>query len=164
MSALEGNVEEYLAIRRALGYKLADYDRVLGGFTAWLDSVGATVVTAERALAWAQSRPTSSPIRQRQILTIIRGFAQYLSAVDPRTEVPAADLLPVRYHRTAPYFFGPADVAALMGAARSLKPALKAATYETLIGLLACTGLRFGEAAGLDRADVDLIDASLLDE
>jgi hypothetical protein len=75
MSALEGNVETYLAIRRALGFKLAGYDQVLGGFTAWLDSVGATVVTAERALAWAQSRPTSSPVRQRQILTIIRGFA-----------------------------------------------------------------------------------------
>ncbi len=162
MSALEGNVEEYLAIRRALGYKLGGYDRVLSDFTAWLDNVGATVVTAERALAWAQSRPTSSPIRQRQRLTIVRGFAEYLHAIDPRTEVPPADLLPFRYHRTAPYFYSSADISALMTTARSLKPALKSATYETLIGLLACTGLRFGEAAGLDRGDVDLIEASLL--
>ena len=162
MSALEHKVEEYLALRRALGYKLAGYDAVLSGFTAWLDSAGASVVTAERALAWAQSRPTSSPVRQRQRLSIVRGFAEYLRTVDPRTEVPAADLLPARYHRSAPYLYSSAEISALMAAARSLRPPLKAATYETLIGLLACTGLRFGEAARLDRCDVDMVEASLL--
>ncbi|HVE74691.1 MAG TPA: tyrosine-type recombinase/integrase [Mycobacteriales bacterium] len=162
MSALEPRVEEYLAIRRALGYKLRGYDVVLRDFTEWLHGRGASVVTAELSLAWAQSRPTSSPLRQRQRLTIVRRFAEYLCAIDPRTEVPAKDLLPVRQQRTAPYIYSPAEIAALMAAARSLTPPLKAATYETLVGLLACTGLRYGEAAGLDRDDVKLADASLV--
>lgn len=162
MSALEQRVDEYLAIRRALGYKLAGYDAALRDFTGWLDTMGAEFVTVDLAVAWAQSRPTSSPIRERQRLTMVSGFAEYLSAIDPRTDVPAKDLLPARHHRTAPYIYSSAEISALMAAARSLTPALKAATYETLIGLLACTGLRIGEAAGLDRRDVDIAQSSLL--
>ena len=148
MSDLASRADEYLAIRRALGYKLKGYDTVLGDFTGWLDSRGTSVVTAELAMAWAQSRPTSSPGRQRQRLTIVRCFAEYLSAIDPRTEVPATDLLPVRQHRTAPYLYSSTEITALMAAARSLTPPLKAATYETLIGLLACTGCSPGYTPG----------------
>ena len=162
MSALEQRVAEYLSIRRALGYKLAGQDALLRDLAVWLDKEGCGVLTADLALAWAQARPTSSPNRQRQRLTIARLFAEYLSAVDPRTEVPPAELLPARYHRTAPYIYSDAEIAALMRAARLLEPPLKAATYETLIGLLACTGLRYGEAAGLDRGDVHFGDESLL--
>jgi integrase/recombinase XerD len=162
MSALEARVEEYLAIRRALGFKLAGYDTVLCEFTHWLDNMGASVLTADLALAWAQSRPTSSPIRQRQRLMIVRGFAEYLCAIDARTEVPSKDLLPARHHRINPYIYSSTEIAALMAAARSLTPPLKAATYETFFGLLACTGLRFGEAAGLDRLDVNIAETSLL--
>lgn len=162
MSALEQRVAEYLSIRRALGYKLAGQDAVLRDLAVWLDEQGSGVLTADLVLAWAQARPTSSPNRQRQRLTIARLFAEYLSAVDPRTEVPPAELLPARYHRTAPYISSDAEISALMTAARSLEPPLKAATYETLIGLLACTGLRYGEAAGLDRGDVRFGDDSLV--
>jgi integrase/recombinase XerD len=161
VSGLDRRVEEYLAIRRALGYKLAGYDSVLGEFTGWMDTSGASVVTGDLALAWAQCRP-SSPVRERQRLTIVRRFAEYLSAVDPRTEVPAANLLPASYHRRVPYIYSPAEITALMATARSLTPPLKAATYETLIGLIACTGLRVGEAAGLDTDDVNIADAILL--
>jgi len=162
VSALEQHVAEYLAIRRALGYKLVGHDAILHELTVWLDDQGAMVLTADLALAWAQSRPTSSPIRQRQRLTIARLFAEYLSAIDPRTEVPPADLLTARHHRTTPYIYSAAEISALMAATRALTPPLKAATYETLIGLLACTGLRYGEAAGLDRGDVSFTEASLL--
>ena len=65
MSALEQRVAEYLAIRRALGYKLVGYDAILRDLTIWLDAQGAEVLTADLALAWAQSRPTSSAYRQR---------------------------------------------------------------------------------------------------
>lgn len=162
MSALDQRVAEYLSIRRALGYKLAGQDTLLRDLALWLDEQGCGVLTADLALKWAQARPTSSPNRQRQRLTTARLFAEYLSAVDPRTEVPLADLLPARYHRTAPYIYSDAEISALMTAARSLEPPLKAATYEALIGLLACTGLRYCEAAGLDRDDVDLAEARLL--
>jgi integrase/recombinase XerD len=162
MSTLGPRVCEYLTIRRALGYKLSQHERLLDDFSHWFDDSGASVVTSELALTWALSRPTSSPVRQRQRLSVVRGFTEYLSTIDPRTEVPARDLLPARYYRTAPYIYSTAEIAALMTAAQSLAPELKAATYQTLIGLLACTGMRYGEAAGLDRDDVSLAEASLL--
>jgi integrase len=109
---------------------------VLREFVGWLENRSATVITADLALAWAQSRPTSGPVRERQRLTTAQ--------------------------RTAPYIYSAAEIAALMAAARKLAPPLKAATYETFIGLLACTGLRFAEAAGLDRSDVDIATGCLL--
>ena len=162
MSTLHQRSADYLAIRRSLGYKLAGHGAELSKFIGWLDKAGASVITADLALAWAQSRPISSPVRERQRLAVARRFAEYVSAIDPRTEVPAKDLLPAQQQRTAPYIYSPAEISALMAAARSLTPPLKAATYETFIGLLACTGLRFGEAAGLDRVDVDLTAGDLL--
>jgi integrase len=162
MSTLRKHVNEYLAMRRSLGFKLTDHGQTLPQFVDWLDHAGTTVITADLALAWAQSKPTSSPFRERQRLAVVRRFAEYMHAIDPRTEVPAQGLLPARQRRTAPYFYREAEVRSLMSAARSLSPPLKAATYETLIGLLACTGLRFGEAVGLDRNDVNLTGGSLL--
>lgn len=93
---------------------------------------------------------------------MVRQFAEYMYAVDPRTEAPARDLLPASQQRKPPHIYSEAEILGLMEAARRLSPALKAATYETFIGLLACTGLRFGEAAGLDRADVNIETGSLL--
>lgn len=162
MSALLQHVDEYLAIRRSLGYRLDGHGPVLREFVGWLEDRSAAVITPDLALVWARSRPTSGPVRERQRLTTVRRFAEYMHAIDPRTEVPARDLLPARQQRTAPYIYSPAEIAALMAAARTLAPPLKAATYETFIGLLACTGLRFSEAAGLDRGDVDIAAACLL--
>lgn len=90
----------------------------------------------------------------RQRPSIVRGFAQYLRTIDPATEVPPDDLLPARQPRIAPYLYSEADIDALMSAARFLNP-LRAATYETFIGLLLVTGLRLAEALALDRADLD---------
>jgi integrase/recombinase XerD len=162
VSTIEQHVAEYLRIRRALGFKLMDHELVLRDLAGWLGGQDATVVTSELLLEWAQRIATSSPVWQRQRLTIARGFAEYLSTIDTRTEVPATDLLPAVYNRTAPYIYSTAEIAALMETARSLTPPLKAATYESLIGLLACTGIRFGEASGLDCDDVNLAGASLL--
>ncbi|MGH9189540.1 MAG: tyrosine-type recombinase/integrase [Acidimicrobiales bacterium] len=162
MTDLAAHVDDYLALRRALGYKLHGYDTILHDFAAWLDRGGADVITAELALTWAQSRPTSSPQRQQQRLTMVRRFAEYLHGLDPRTEPPPSNLLAVPRHRTAPYLYPGDEIAGLLTAAASLTPPLKAATYQTLIGLLACTGLRFCEAAGLDRDDVTLAESQLL--
>jgi integrase len=87
---------------------------------------------------------------------MVRGFARYLQTVDPATEVPPTDLLPAgNYQPPTPYLYSDADITALMAAARALTPPLRAATFETFIGLLAVTGLRIGEAMRLDRGDVD---------
>jgi integrase len=69
--------------------------------------------------------------------------------------VPPADLLAHRSRRAEPYPYTDEDIVGLLRAARTLRSPLRAATYETLIGLLAVTGMRVGEAIALDRDDVD---------
>ena len=91
-----------------------------------------------------------------QRLAIVPGFARYLQAFDPRHEVPPVDLLPAKFRRAIPYLYSEAEIEALMHAARGIRSPLKAATYETLIGLLSVTGMRIGEAVALDRDDVEL--------
>jgi integrase/recombinase XerD len=156
MSTLRKVAEDYLAIRRALGFKLKDPGRLVIQFVDYLEDVRATVITTERALAWLQLRTTASPFRQRQRLAAIREFARYVQSIDPQTEVPSKALLPIRLQRRAPYLYSEDEVAQLMAAARSIETPLHAATFETLIGLLAVTGMRLSEALGLDRPDVDL--------
>ena len=156
MSALRAALDDYLRIRRRLGFAMPQDGRMLEGFVEFLDRAGAQRITTESALAWARLPVDVHPFTWRQRLTVARGFARYLATVDPASEVPATDLLPGRRPRIAPYVYSEQEIAALMAAARQLRPALRAARHETLIGLLAVTGCRPGEALGLDRGDVDL--------
>jgi integrase/recombinase XerD len=155
VSGLRRAAEEYLTLRRALGFKLETQGRLLLDFVGSLDRAGAATVTTERALAWATSPPAGDPVWCALRLGVVRGFARYLQPRDPRTEVPPADLLPRRRRRATPYLYAPDDIGKLMAAARGLRSPLRAATYETLIGLLAVTGARVGEAIRLDRDDLD---------
>jgi integrase/recombinase XerD len=155
MSALAEHAQNYLQVRRALGFKLVGEGRLLAEFVAFADAAGQRTVTTSSALEWAR-RPTSgSPNYLSRRLRAVRGFARYLKALDPACEVPPLELLPANKYRPAPYLYSEEEILALMAAARRLRPPLRAATFETLIGLLACTGLRIGEAIGLDRDDVD---------
>jgi integrase len=156
VSGLREAVEDYITVRRGLGFKLEDYPWMLGDFVTYLEAAGASTVTAELALAWAlQPGEGAHPSYLGTRLSVVRGFARHLQAFDPATEVPSADLLRWQPCRATPYLYSDGDIAALMGAARALSPRLRAATYETLIGLLAVTGARVGELIGLDRQDVD---------
>jgi integrase/recombinase XerD len=148
--------EEYLAVRRALGFKLRGHDRLLKDFIDHLERVGSTTVTTAAALQWATGRADVSPVRWSQRLSVVRGFARHLQCLDPLTEVPPDDLLACRRPRQTPYLFSDDDIARLLAAAVTLRPALRAATHETFFGLLAVSGMRVGEAIALDRADVDL--------
>ena len=124
-------------------------------FIDYLHRHGAEHVSTELALEWATQPVNTSPVWWRQRLNVVRGFAQYLRTIDPDTDVPPRDLLPAHQQRVTPYLYSETDLAALMAAARSLIPPLRAATYETFIGLLSVTGLRLGEGLALDRDDVD---------
>lgn len=156
MRSLHQAVDDYLSVRRSLGFKLEDYPWMLYDFVGYLEAAGASTVTAELAVAWAQ-RPgeDAHPSYLGKRLCVVRGFARHLAAFDPATEVPSADLLPWQQCRAMPYVYSDGDIAALMAAARSLKPRLRAATYETLIGLLRVSGARVGELIGLDHDDVE---------
>lgn len=155
MTGLRQAVEEYLTIRRRLGYKLKGADRLLSDFVTHLELNGSSIITTDLALVWARQRPGAHPNRWAERLTVVRGLAGYLHAIDSRHEVPPADLLPARPQRATPYLYGEGDVLRLMAAARKLDPPLRAATYEALVGLLATTGMRVGEAIRLDHADLN---------
>src|SRR5262249_24493786 len=145
---------DYLAIRRSLGYQLARPEKLLGQFISYLEDQGTATVTTGHALAWA-TLPSGHQSWHALRLSAVRGFAAYLRTIDPSAKVPPADLIPWRPCRATPYLYSDADIAALTAAAASLRSPLRAATYQTLIGLLAVTGMRVGEAIRLDRADFD---------
>lgn len=155
MSALRRALASYLRTRRALGYKGTREAALLPQFVAYLDERHATYVTTVAALAWATAAREASSAWWTQRLVVVRGFATYLQTLDPRTELPSLDHLPHRRARTAPYVYAAADVAALLAAADTLRAPLRTTTYRTLLGLLAVTGMRVGEAVALDDRDFD---------
>ena len=155
MSGLDLALADYLRLRRALGYKLVRTAKLLAQFIAYLDGTGVDTVTIEAALAWTTLPASGGPSWLAGRLTVVRGFAAYLHAIDPANELVPTDLLPDRGHRTTPYLYADAQIAGLMAAAATLRTPHRAATYETLLGLLAVTGMRVGEAIRLDRVDFD---------
>jgi integrase/recombinase XerD len=156
MSTLREAAEDYLALRRSLGFELVVPGRHVLQFADHLDTLGAAHVTIELAVAWATQPAEAAPYYQWLRLSAVRGFADYLHGIDPEHQVPPAELLPRGYHRPTPYLLSAVDIAALIAAADTLRPVLHAATYRTLIGLLAVAGLRPAEALTLDTGGVDL--------
>ncbi len=151
--------EAYLLTRRAFGFQL----RVEGGellrFARYADGAGHRgAVTTALALRWAQEATTATPLYRARRLEIVRCFAKYQAAFEPKTEVPAVGLLGPAHRRTPPYIFSPREIERLVAAAGRLSApsGLRARTYSSLIGLLACTGLRISEALRLGRVDADL--------
>jgi integrase len=156
VSALRAHLEDYLALRRSLGFKLGRPGQMLPGFVSCLEAAGEATVTAANALAWATAPAGADPAWWRQRLAAVRPFARYLAPLIPGTEIPPRGLLPGPASRRAvPYLYSGAEVTALMTAAGAIATPLRAATYQTLIGLLAATGMRVGEAIALDRGDFD---------
>ncbi len=162
MTRLRRRLQEYLSTRRALGYKLRWHDTPLADFVAYLERHGAKTITVRLALAWAKQPADAHPWWWSRRLSMVRGFAKHLQAYEPRTEIPSSSLLPYSAPRAVPYVYSPAEIERLMAATRRLSQPLRAATYSTLVGLLATAGLRIGEAIGLDRDDVDLQGGLLL--
>ncbi len=157
MSTLRQAVADYLALRRSLGYKLNRAEKLLTQFVGYLEDLGTNTVTTDHALAWARLPGGGDSNWRSSRLSVVRGFTTYLRTIDPATQVPPSDMLPWRPKRATPYLYSEKEIAALIAAATSLRTPLRIATYQTLIGLLAVTGMRGGEAIRLDRGDVDLV-------
>jgi integrase/recombinase XerD len=163
MSTLREAAEQYLQLRRNLGCQLRATGRLLEDFLAFAEREGASHVTTDLALRWAQQPAGVQPATWASRLQVVRRFALWLSAADRRTEMPPAGLLPGRYARKRPYIYSDAEISDLVRTAGQLaSPAgLKGRTYATIFGLLAVTGMRISEVVALDREDVDLDEAIL---
>jgi len=158
MSALHEALADYVATVRALGTQLRFPATALRHFVDFLEHEGAEFVTTVLALRWATESDRVEPATWARRLSIVRRFATWLHATDPRTEVPPQGLLPTGQRRKAPHIYSDREITQLMfEAARLPSPTgLRALTFTTLLGLLVSTGLRPGEALALDRVDVDL--------
>ena len=155
MTSLRQALADYLAMRRAMGYRLARAEKLLGQFLTYLEERRETRLRTRTALAWATLPPGNPSGWWASRLAVVRGFATYLHTVDPITEIPPTDLLRAHARRATPYPYSDEDIANLLAATSTLRTAHRTATYRTLIGLLVVTGMRVGEAIALDRRDFD---------
>jgi integrase len=158
MISLRKAVENYLTMRRFLGFKLRDMGCHLPHFVSFMEQQRASIITTELALRWAQQPQDVQPAQWANRLSFVRSFARYWSATDPRTEIPPMGLLPYRAKRATPYIYSNEEIEQVLKAARNLPPStgLRPWTYYSLFGLMAVTGMRIGEVIRLDRSDVDL--------
>lgn len=164
MNNLRQSLADYLATRRALGFDLAKAGAVLEQFVCFVEQEGASHITTKLALAWARLPENAQPGWWATRLSMVRCFAQYRRAEDPRTEIPPRGLLPHSYRRKPPYIYTDQEIDKLLKAASQLPSpnGLQAATYTVFLGLLAVTGMRMSEAINLDRNDVDLTEGLLI--
>lgn len=153
---LRAAAADHLANRRARGYRLADHGRLLSSFLDGLDAHGHTTITVADAVAFAQAQPATGRLWQATRLRAVRGLAAHVHALDPAAaELIPAGLIPAKVARRVPYLYSDEQITTLMSGAAALSPALLAASMHTLIGLLAVTGLRSGEAVALNVEDLD---------
>ena len=160
MNTLREAVREYLEMRRVLGFKLREAGKGLDDFVRFMERRKAPYITQALALAWAQQPSNVQPAYWGQRLSFIRGFANYRSVTDPRTQIPPDGLLPFHPRRARPYLYSEAEISSLLEAAlrmpcRYERGKLRPWVYHCLFGLLSVSGLRLGEACNLELQDVD---------
>ncbi|OIQ78626.1 tyrosine recombinase XerC [mine drainage metagenome] len=148
-------VVDYLRVRRSLGYKLAGTEHLLFAFVDYLEDHDAPTITVEHAVKFAVAPSGVSPRWHALRLSAIRCFTRWAHTLDPDVQIPPARLLPARATRAAPYLYTGTEVTALLEAADELRPAIRATTFHTLLALMSATGIRTGEALGLDLTDFD---------
>ena len=155
MTTLRQAVREYVRMRRDLGFKLYEPGKGLLDFVTFMEQRRAASITQALALAWARQPANVQPAHWARRLSFVRGFAQYRSATDPRTQIPAPGLLPFQPKRARPYLYSEAEIRGLLRAALTMpcryeRGALRPWVYYCLLGLLSVSGLRLGEARNLE--------------
>lgn len=151
--------KRYLCARRALGLRLDVEGEQLLRFALWADRQGrGGQLKAATAIDWALSSRKATRTGHARRLGVVRRFARWLQASEADVEVPPAQILGPSSSRRPPNVLRDVEIRKLLAAAGRLAPAkgLRPITFRTLFGLLACTGLRPGEATRLTREDVDL--------
>ncbi|CAN7806816.1 tyrosine-type recombinase/integrase [Paraburkholderia hospita] len=163
MTTIRDSLARYVAVRRALGATFYEPALALGHFVDLLEHEGIEFITTDLALRWATTPVLVERATWGRRLSQVRGFARWMNATDSRNQIPPAGLLSARRRRNPPHIYTEQEINLLMIQAARLRSrtGMRALTYSTLIGLLVATGLRPGEALGLDRSDVDLVNGIL---
>ena len=161
MNTLREALNDYLQLRRSLGFQLEDAGLKFPRFVAFLEAHGSTRITTAMALAWAQQSTTVQPAEWTRRLGEVRGFARYRSATDALTEVAPLGLLRHRSTRARPHLYSDDEVQRLLAAALNLPTTwhstpLRPWLFHCLLGLLSTTGLRISEALNLQVGDADI--------
>jgi integrase/recombinase XerD len=158
VSALREAMQQYISLRRSLGFELIKVDSILRSFVSFAEREAASYVTTDLALRWVKLSTAKEPATLADRLNAVRRFAIWRRTADERTEVPPKNLLPYRYRRKPPYIYSGEEIEGLVRAARKLPSpkGLRGPTYATLFGLIAATGMRISEAVSLDREDIDI--------
>jgi len=166
MNTLREALQEYLELRRGLGFKMRDAGLLLPRFVAFLEQRQAPSITTRLAFEWVEQATTVRLAERARRLVFVRGFARHRRATDPLTEIPAAALMPYRTTRARSYLYTEQEVRRLLDAALQLptrwpSTPLRPRVFHFLLGLLSVTGLRISEALDLKLDDVDLDQAVL---
>lgn len=158
MPDLHAMVDEFLAHRRSLGYAMANYASQLHSFAGHASRAGDWPLSAALALEWATLPRNATSSYHSKRLSHVRQFARYCMRIEPRTEIPPMGILGGKTRRPQPHIYSDEEVARLTAATRSLHPAdgIRAVSYRILLGLLASTGIRIGEALRCEISDIDL--------
>jgi integrase len=161
-STMMKKIEHYLTHRRSAGYRIKTDGYLLQSFARYADlHAPGEPLTVDLALRWATAPEGTQRVYHAKRLDALRTFARYLTAFDPRTEIPPQRLLGPSFMRVPPHIYTPQEIAALIHESLTYQPALRrdpltGLRNATIIGLLACTGLRIGEVLALKNSDVDL--------
>ena len=163
MDNLQTAVQDYLRLRRALGFQLNDPERYLRQFVSFLESRQVSTLTAALAVEWATSKRSVQPAHQAARLRAVRSFAKYYSGIEPNTEIPSVGVIPHRPQRAIPYIYSPEEVTTILQTAAGLshRSELSRQTVVTVLAILSVTGMRIGEVMALNQDDVDFCDANL---
>jgi integrase len=165
VSKLEKALDQYLALRRALGFQLERTETRLRHFLAFLEGKRTMRITTALALEFAMEVSALDPRTKAHRLSVVRGFARHLAATDPTIEVPPLGLLPDGPKRAHPYLYSEEEIRRLLTGAKAYHSwnrfpgkwwkHFQAQTFYCLFGLLAVTGMRVGEALKLRPEDID---------
>jgi integrase len=156
---LHDRVEEFLTLRRRLGFVPESVQHQLRSFARYAESIGHEgPITVALATAWAALPCPGDPARAERRLGAVRTFARHCLAFDRHTEIPPCGFFGRVPRRPPPHIYSDAEIAALIAACHALRPrdGLRPRTYATFFGLLAACGLRLSDARQLERRDVDL--------
>jgi len=157
MSTLSNRLDDYLSLRRSLGFKLTSEGTALPSFVQFMEHNKASYITNELALTWATLPKNVKANRWYRRLSFVRGFSTYCHAFDQRSEVPSSQLLPICKQRSSPYFFKDSDIEQLLqkSLSQEISAGVSSRTTHCILSLLCTTGLRISEALRLDVSDLD---------